>query len=130
MYLLSPSYMLDKQVNRRNNRHLFSPVSYSPFIPDFNKYSMIFESLYLLVFKFGISYSITRLFYQSNCQVLVIHELVFHLQRAGKLLDNRFPSHPMSIFYPSIKSLRLIPVINLLFTKSISAVICVRPRET
>ena len=59
--------------------------------------------------------------------MLVIHELVVHLVRDGKLLDNRGPEKPISSLWPSIESLRCYPLMQSLFPKFPSDSMCLIP---
>ena len=59
--------------------------------------------------------------------MLVIHELVMHLVRGKKLLENRYPDQPMSSLWASIESLRCCPVMQLIFPRFIRASMCLHP---
>ena len=114
--------IFDWKVACMNIRNLFSSDFYFTCIPDFKKSSMIYESFRLWVFRFGVSSYTTRNFTEINFQVLVIHDWVMHLTRTGNLLENRFPTHHISILIPSIDSLRFRNVIHLILSKFTSSV--------
>ena len=85
----------DRHMDLSKMRNLFSYVGSSPFIPIIRKSSIICEYLCLWGFRFGVFSLIAMFFSHSNYCVLVIHDLVVHLVRGGKLLENRDPEHPM-----------------------------------
>ena len=89
---------------------MLSSASYSSWIYPPIKSSMICESLRNLGFRFGVFSSITMFFSQRDFHVLVIHELLVHLLRGGKLLDNIYHEQPMSSLWVSMESLRCCPV--------------------
>ena len=66
---------------------------------------MIYDSLMHWGFRFGLFSSIAMLLSQRNFHVLVIHELVVHFVRGGKLLDNIDHEHPISSWWCPMESL-------------------------
>ena len=59
--------------------------------------------------------------------MLVIHDLGVYLVIGGKLLDNIVPGQPMSSVFASKESLRCCPVMKLIFTRFIRAILCLPP---
>ena len=125
--LLYPVYISYKQVNQRNNWHLFSSAIILPCMPGLIKSPMMCELFHLRVFRFEVFYSMTILFSQRNCQLLAIHDWVVHLTRTGKFWEYMFPSHLIYSLGPSIKYLRQITVMHLLFPNFISTVMPMKP---
>ena len=64
-------------------------------------------------------------FFNTNFQVLVIHDLVVHLVSNGELLDNRVPEKPISSLSNSIEFLRCYHVMQSLFlSSSVTVYVC------
>ena len=80
-----------------------------------------------LEFQVWNFYSTTMFFSQRNFHVFVIHEAGAHLSRGNRLFYNRDTDHLMYSLWASIESLRCCPVIQSLFPRLISAVICLDP---
>ena len=68
--------------------------------------------------------STTMFFLQSNFHLLVIHEEEVHWRRGHILLDNREPEHPMSSLCASTEYIKCFPVMQSLFPRFISVIMC------